>query len=332
MRERQYTRFVDGPSAVRSALRRWIPGQAIVVGEPGASNFRLPTEIERDGIARAARRSAVRYSVMLAVMFYLAGVPVLAMATWFLVFGSEPYWMALSWAVWGVVMALDARSQSKYPSVLHDRAVFFFWLREHSQAQFGAGVCLGMLVLMGGLQWWMMQPNGGLEAAFESYGLFYGRVAEGETWRLLTGPYLHYSVVHFSINAALFVILGGLAWAFRGSLSLLVFVAACSISLAAQMLFGGDAYDNSGGISGGVYALAGLVLGGTLTPAGRLPRGLAPQLLVIVLLCTLLAELGSESAATVAHVSGLGFGLLVGAGLGLVQHCRHSSAAHLATV
>lgn len=327
VRERGFTRFLDGPSAVRGALRRWIPGQPIVVGEPGASRFTVPTGVEQGGISRAARRSALRYTMMLSVAFYLLGMPVLAMAVWVATFGSwpvcvfcsEPYWTALGFAIWGLVLAWDARLQSRHRDALHQRALFFYWLRADSRAQIGTSVCVGLLMLMAALQWWMMQPDGGLKAAFVSYGLLYGRVVEGEVWRLLTGPYLHYSIVHFTINAFLFGVLGGLAWAFRGSLSLLVFVAACSVSLTAQMLFGGDVHDNAAGISGGVYALAGLVLGGTLTPAGRLPPGLATQLLVIVLLCTLFAELGSETAATVAHVTGLGFGLLVGAALSVAQ-------------
>jgi len=260
-------------------------------------------------------------------MFFLAGVPGLTLAAWVGVFESGGYWGSLGLVVCGLIQLCDVRFNISRASNLHQRAEFFYWLYRESTAGVGAGICLGLLILMAGLQWWFMQSGSDVTPAFESYGLFYGRVSEGETWRLLTGPYLHYSTAHFVLNAFLFVLLGGLAWAFKGSLSLLVFAAACSASLAAQMLFGGDVYDNAGGISGGVYALAGLVLGGTLNSSGRLPPGLAPQLLVIVLLCTLFAELGSEAAATVAHFTGLGFGFLVGAALAWSGRCQRSSAA-----
>ncbi len=327
VRERGYTRFLEGPSAVRSALRRWVPAQALLVGEPGAPRFHLPTEIEGDGVSRTAQRAAFRNCLLITSMFFLAGVPGVVFAAWVRFFDSEGYWGSLGLVVCGLIQLCDVRFHISRPHNLQQRAEFFYWLYRESRASRGAGVCMAMLILMGGLQWWAIQSGGGVTAAFESYGLFYGRVAEGETWRLLTGPYLHYSVGHFALNAFLFVLLGALAWAFRGSLCLLVFVAGCSVSLTAQMLFGGDVYDNAGGISGGVYALAGLALGGTLTPSARLPPGLASQLLVIVLLSTLLAELGSESAATVAHFSGLGFGLLVGAALACSGRYGQRSAA-----
>lgn len=321
MREGIRTRYLEGPSAVRSALRRWVPAQPMLVGAPGAPDYCLPTAIERDGIARAAQRAAVRQNATFAVMLILASLPVLGLAVWFRHFGSAPYWQSLSLAVCGIIFALDARAQAQSLRRLHDRAQFFYWLRSASRADFGGGVYIGLLILICGMQWWSMQPSGELQAAFDAYGLLYPKVQEGEVWRLLTGAYLHYSLAHIALNAVLLVLLGALAWAYRGWLSLLVFAAACSLSLTGQMLFGGQLYDNAGGISGGVYALAGLVLGGTLHRPLKLPHGLAAQLLVLMLLAIIVLELASTAAATVAHVTGLSFGLLVGATLALAE--RH---------
>lgn len=315
MREGRRTRFLSDPSSVRSALRRWTPAQPVLVGTPGAPEFCLPTAVDREGICRAAQRAAVRYSFTFAVMLFFAGLPVLGLAFWFRYFGSPPYWQSLSLAVCGVIFAIDARAQKESLGHLHDRALFFYWLRSCSRAEYGARVYIGLLILMAGTQWWTMQPSGTLEPAFDAYGVLYPRVMDGEMWRLLTGPYLHYSLVHFALNAVLLVLLGALAWAYWGWWSLVNFAVGCSLSLTTQMLFGAQVYDNAGGISGGVYALAGLVLGATLHRPWKLPQGLAPQLLVLMLLAIVLMELASDAAATVAHFTGLGFGLVVGAAL-----------------
>lgn len=312
MLERGRKRFLDGPSLVRTVLRRCSPSQVILVGEPGAESFRLPIAVERDGVARAALRAVIRGDAMSAAVLLLMGLPVLALAAWYLSFESEGFWIALIIVVGGMLLAWDARLQTLHRELLHERATFFYWLHEHSRARLGGGICLGLLILMSGLQWWVMRPGDDPTPAFDSYGLLYARVAEGEAWRLLTGPYLHYSVPHFLLSGFLFVHLGGLVWAYRGGLTLLIFAAVCSVSLTAQILFGRDVHESTGGNSGGVYALAGLVLAGTLTPSGRLPRGFASQLLAIVLLSILLAELVSGSAPTVANVSGLGVGFLIG--------------------
>lgn len=315
MRDGRRTRFLDGPSAVRSALRRWTPAQSLLIGVPGASEFRLPTAIDRDGIGRAAQRAAVRFYVTFAVMMCLASLPVLGVAVWFRYAGPAPYLLALGLAGSGALFAMDARAHKRSLERLHHRALFFYWLRRCRRVEIGASVYMGLLMLMSGLQWWVMQPGGTLAAAFDAYGLLHPRFQEGEVWRLLTGPYLHDSVVHFALNGILLVFLGALAWAYRGGLSLLVFASACSLSLAAQMLFGSELYDHAAGISGGVYALVGLILGGTLHRPWQLPDGLTAHLLVLMLLALLVMELISTPAATVAHVTGLGFGLVVGIAL-----------------
>lgn len=299
----------------------------MLVGEPGALYFRLPTEVERDGISRAVQRAAFRNQLTIACMFLLAALPVLVFAAWFRFFDSAGYWGSVGLAICGLIQLWDVRFHIARIDRLHERAAFFYWLYRQSKARVGASAFLAIAIVIGGVQWSAVYSGGSVLVAFESYGLVYPKVVEGEAWRLLVGAYLHYSVEHFFLNAALLVLLGALAWALKGSLALIVFAAACSVSLTAQMLFGGDLHDNAGGMSGGVYALAGLVLGGTLVSSGRLPSGLAAQLLVVVLLATLVADLGSASAATVAHFSGLGFGLVVGAALGLSACVRQRVAA-----
>ena len=67
---------------------------------------------------------------------------------------------------------------------------------------------------MTAVQRFAMAASDGLAGAFHCYGLLHPRVVEGEAWRLLTGPFLHYSVEHFLLNAVLVTTLGALAWAF----------------------------------------------------------------------------------------------------------------------
>src|SRR6056297_3241044 len=109
VREREYTRFLDGPSAVRSALRRWVPAQTMLVGEPGAATFRLPIEVERDGVSLVAHRSASRHHLIMACMFFLAGLPVLGFALWIRFFDSPGYWGSVGLVVCGLTQLCDVR-------------------------------------------------------------------------------------------------------------------------------------------------------------------------------------------------------------------------------
>lgn len=315
VRTGNFTRHLENRSAVRSELQRWTPMRPLLVGEPGGERFRLPTDVEDPGIRRAAARAARRYFASLALMLVLVSAPLIVLNAWFGVL-HESLWLALGWLALAGLFYLEARASFARPHHLRERAAFFYWLRTLSPARTGSLTFALVLAAMTAVQLSAMAATDGLAGAFHCYGLLYPRVVEGEAWRLLTGPFLHYSVEHFLLNAVLVTTLGALAWAFYDWGALLIFTVGCVLSMAAQMLLGGQVHDNAAGISGGAYALGALVLAAAWRRSGTLPPGLALQLLGLIGIGILGSELSSPAAATTAHVAGVFLGAVMGMALG----------------
>jgi len=160
-------------------------------------------------------------------------------------------------------------------------------------------------LLAAGLQVGLADALGGNAAVFHAYGVMYDRIEDGELWRLLTGPFLHYSPVHFLNNFVLLLLIGPLSWSLVRGTSLAVFLLGNAFGAFAQFALGEQAFDNCGGISFGLYALFGYLIGAGVSNRRLLPRGLATLLCGIALLGIVSSEILSPTAATAGHVAGL---------------------------
>lgn len=322
-----FTRYVEDRAAVRRTLRRWVPMQPLLIGAPDRVRFQLPTDVDDPVVVAAARNAARLHSLLMGVALFLGSLPLVMANVWHRLWG-ESMGLPLMLLGFAFLFVWDAQTRLSDVSMLRERAAFFYWLRVCSPARLGFVVFAAVMLAMGALQLAVVLTGEGLYGAFQAYGLLYQQVVQGELWRLATGAFLHYSMGHFLLNAALVCLLGALAWAYHDWGALLIFVLACMVSMTAQMLFGGQLHDNAGGVSGGAYALGGLVLGTAWVRADTLPPGLGLQLAGLLVLGIVGAEFGGD-AATVAHVSGLLLGLVLGAavGIGARPEARPAAAA-----
>ncbi|HWP94255.1 MAG TPA: rhomboid family intramembrane serine protease [Gammaproteobacteria bacterium] len=300
---------------VVARVSRWAPGNPLLVAAPGATRFLPPAMIPE--LAKVARDRIARFSRNLIILLSSAGVIHLLSALLFfadLAGTKKAVPVALGWGLmflgWAALLAMDAR-HLRTADGMSERALFLHWLTTSRQGKHALWFWLAVMVAAGVSQLVSLQLLGGSEkAVFHQYGVMYGEVREGEYWRLLTGPWLHYSLQHYLINTALALFAGMVASALFGHAAFVVFLLANTVSAAAQMGLGGDAFNNFGGVSGGVYALCGLVAAAGLGRRRLLPKGFPVFWMGIAVIGVIASELLSETAATTAHVTGLLVGVL----------------------
>jgi len=218
----------------------------------------------------------------------------------------------------GFVLALDSRRLGA-PDLATTRTRTLFWLHAHPYPRRCALAALLLMLLAAGAQLWMQQEAGGMRPVWDHLGIVYPEVRDGAFWRLVTGPFLHYSASHFLANLLALVLIAPLACGLIGPWCWVLLLLGCTLGSACQMVFGGTLHDTMGGISPGVNALFGLVAALATIRPRLLPGSFGPVLLMMTLLGVAMAEVASPSAATVGHLGGLLTGLLaaavVGAGL-----------------
>ncbi len=295
---------------VRNRLQRWQPQSAILVAPPGAARFTTPVMIPE--VADIATRSARRRTRLL--MLICAGVTLAGLA----LYAWTPSNVLLGWvfgfAGTAAMFAADLAGPLSSVAGIDERARFVYWFRTRPANRIGVIFWSALITGAGVAQYRLVQRLGGHAAVFHAYGVMYGDVRAGEWWRLLTGPFLHYTPMHFLQNFLFLILVGAVAWAVLGAASsIATFVAGNILGAIAQMQFGAQLYDSVGGVSGGVYALLGLIVVYGALRRGSLPQGLATLVLILAVTGVGMSELASVTTATTAHVAGFISGCAIGA-------------------
>ena len=302
---------------VSEKIHGWLPQSAVLIGVPGSASFVHPICVSQ--FNRTVRNSIVRNTILIVSAWGLG-------ATSFLLFGA--IYQSVNLAAIGTLCLLlalvtiaDYRKYLCSEEWITERALFFYWFYSSPLVRRGFVIWLTAGILIGLTQLLAQSIHGGMEGAFNAYGMMYGKVRAGEWWRLLSGPYLHYSITHYSVNLAMLLLAGTLAWGLLGSSSASVFILGNTFGVYGQMTWGGTLYDNCGGISAGVFALIAYVISSALVDRKLLPNGFVMQLVVILFASGTFSELFSISSATTGHVAGTIAGLACGL-LGLPRFRR----------
>lgn len=292
--------YVDH-SEITTLISKWLPPNPILIGEPGAYQFVPPIciAILQKTIFRTIRRNVtnliIGFASLSAIFFALD------------LFGSStknlPF--AITMLLVSLMLAFDYFGSLRSEKGIFERAMFFYWLRTASpfRTSIVLWACFG--IAMGCSQLLLQMKLGGIDTLFHAYGMMYEQVRNGEIWRILTGPYFHYSTFHFLINSALLLFIGTIAWSMLGAVSIITFIIGNIAGSYLQMTFGGDLFNNFGGISGGVYALFGVLIAISIIDKNLLPKGFPLLLFNIAIIGIFSSEITSAHAATTAHIGGL---------------------------
>lgn len=156
--------------------------------------------------------------------------------------------------------------------------------------------------------------------------LFFGSLASGEYWRLITPIFLHFGLVHLVFNCLWLSMLGSRIEQLTSSLHLILLVLLSgAISNMAQFVWSGSVY--FGGMSGVVYALLGYIwIKQKIVPHPllQLPPGIVGFMLGWLLVCMtgILDLLMGVGVANAAHLGGLVIGMLLGCIFGLTRRFK----------
>lgn len=290
---------------IRRRLKRWSP--LLLVAEPGAGRFATPVTIPAfsedvlQTVWRRGRSFVLLYGIgalLLSLMYLAKPSPGL---------GSLVFILASMMCAF----LIDYKGPLGTVQGVDERARFTYWLHLSTGARVGAFASALFGSSIGVMQVALSNEIGGTDEIFHRYGFMYDAVRQGELWRALTGPLLHYSLLHYITNMVFLLVVGPLCWALLGgAVTLIVFVCGNAVGAAAQMILGGTLYDNCGGISFGCYALFGVLIGVALLRPRFLPRGLGLFAAMIAVIGIVGVELGSQVAATAGHIAGLATGCL----------------------
>ena len=295
---------------VAEKVSRWLPPDPMLIGTPHDTRFVPPVLVMQ--FEKIALRTVRQNLFNTGAAFGLLGALLLGLAA----FGSmaQPVLLGLLLLLLAGMLATDYLVALRYRDGVAERAMFFWWLRFRTPARVALHAWLAFAVGVGALQLMLQFRLGGLEQVFFKYGVMYADVERGELWRLLAGPYLHYSLFHYGNNLVLLALTGALTYALFGGSTIALFGVANVVCAWAQMTFGGRVFDNFGGMSGGIYALAGALIVAGLLNRRLLPKGFGLLCINLTVLGLLSAELLSSSTASVAHLGGLLLGGLAGIG------------------
>ncbi|UZA98883.1 MULTISPECIES: rhomboid family intramembrane serine protease [Xanthomonas] len=296
-----------GESAVRRATWQWHPLDPLLVSVPGARHMLPPVCFTE--IAQALhRKMLLQYrALLLLVLCILVGSGVAGYAT------GDGFFLKASLAV--AVLLVFVLLQYFCVLVLLERvreySRLFSWC--YLQPQAPVVWMAALMVLAGSAQYLAQSRIGDLSRVIETYGLVFNRVPQ-DPWRYLTGPFLHAGLAHWIANFSLLMVGSGFAFAF-GKNAVLWSVFAAGVFLPGIALtflphwIGLDAFL---GVSGGVFALLGWVVGITLRNRQVFPAGLWWVMGYFSLATVLVASLLDAHASWFAHLFGFFIGLLLG--------------------
>ncbi len=217
--------------------------------------------------------------------------------------GIQPFF---GWLQARLELASFTRRPERYVAQLPEQIRFEGWSAPKTWRDFAAA--WGPAVLWGIL--FVLQLVVGLPESVDRAALVKPKVAEGEYWRLLTGPMLHGSVMHLLMNGGAWISLAPLLGrcTHRGLPLLVWFAGALGGSLASQVLLAAPSVGASGGLCG--------LLGFLLMLGLKRRRQLPPRFLVGLVQSLLWLALFGVLAWAVVDNAGHGGGLVAGPGLG----------------
>jgi len=303
---------VNGPEDARVQLKNWSLLSAALIAAPTDTHFRPAVEEPAVGafIVKKFRRGFLYVAVAMALL------AALGMAAYL----SKPRLPLLGYSLSGVLLfALSwlqlRRSAENGVRFIAERTAFVYWLRTNPRCHrlfiAWAAFCAALAVIQVSL----VALLGDVPATIRALGAYYPAICGHEYWRFITGAFLHSSASHFALNAVMLVVLGGIASSTLGRNSVGAFIAGSVIGIATTALYmalapGGCGTDGGvAGVSGGVFALIGLMSTTAFRNRELLPQGLSIELLFAVALAFVSSTLIQSSVSNLAHVSGIAVGV-----------------------
>lgn len=304
-----FGRLRNGESAVFRATSQWHPFDPLLVSIPEAERM-LPPICFPSLEQALQRRVKLQYGalmvmiVLMALGFWAAGA--ITDDGFFVKVGAA---LLLLLGFVQLQRALIFRKLER----LRDYSRFFSWC--HLQPQASAIALGAMMVVAGAAQYYLQLRTDSLFEVIEKYGLEFEK-ALGQPWRYMTGPFLHAGPEHWIANFTLLMVGAGFFGAIgqRRALWSVFLVGAIVPSFVLTFLPRWVGSDAILGISGGVFAIFGWIVGITFKYRHSFPFGLWGVVAYFAVANMLISSLLDPRASWFAH----SLGFVIGCGLGML--------------
>ncbi|MDT8399845.1 MAG: rhomboid family intramembrane serine protease [Pseudomonadales bacterium] len=302
-----FGRIVDGEARVEKIVRNSHPFSTALITTPQSQHF-LPPVCTPETQARVRRRFLLQRKF---ILIYLL-LCLLILLTWYLG-GSQDrkvLVMTLVTALFFVFFAFDYGLSLRVERYMQERALYLasLCLKNNRDLKLGA-----LLFLMAGLmQYFVQRHSGGLEPLIRQYGLMNDFKLASESWRLISGPFIHSSITHWANNFIYLIITLALTASFRKHALWWLMLFLVLTGLAFRLIPYPLRPDALVGISGGIFALFGLSFHDSLMHRDNFPRYFFVMLGCFIVMMTAFPYLLSPRASGFAHLTGLLTGFIAG--------------------
>ena len=301
---------------VKQRVESWLPTNPLLVGAPSADTYVPPSAVAslQDGVIAISRKNSLNYTIAFsACSVFLLIFGVLNNADTIFAYSVACFLLATGFLVNFIY--------SNRPGVLTEKAQFFYWLKTSMKAKYSALSWTVFISLVGAFQLILMYYYGSVHNIIKDFGVYYPAVRSGQSWRLLIGPFFHYSLLLFMINALLLIFAGWVCSIFNTAFVISLFLLGNVIGAYAQMSFGGQLFNNYAGISPGIFCLLTVFVSYGFFKRGVLPKGMGIYF-AFIFSSALVSTAYLQHTATVSHIAGSLLGLLGAAVYSILQRVR----------
>lgn len=300
-------RIVTGKAIIESLVAKWQPLDPLVISAPGSHHFYPVLAIEqyRDRAFNTAKRLHAFSIILTLAMTALFGILYLLKQS-----QQDVAIITMSLVLFSY-FALDYKLVIQRIDRLSERADFVVWV--YANGRTDVVMWAAIMSLLAATQLTLNQLSGGFEGTFYRFGAVYEIVNAGEWWRLVTGSVFHSGIAHWLANIAMVLIIGPVIGVISRSQGIVVFLIGNTIgSIAAFVTFsiGLSTNDAYAGVSGGIYAMMGYIVGHVLLNSSAFPQKFVLSVSSFVVLCLTLTWLMLSDSSLSAHVFGMMAGFL----------------------
>lgn len=300
-------------------IRTWHPLNAVMVASDENSRFLLPSEhpwISDSIFHNYKRNQTIRLRLLAATMVgifivsqFLTKIP-----------DNHVFWMTSLFMMASLVF--DSWQCGRKTEYVNQRAqIYFEAIRDGKKLCFFAFLSCSVIYTT---QIYLQYRVGSFDNLVIMYGCKYSMILEHEYWRFFSGPFIHASFGHWSINSCLLIMLLALAYSQHKWATIILVLMALPISHVGAFLshiVSNSDTDSIVGMSGGVYALL------AFTTAYNFFQRRMSSFAITLLLMTLTLAIGSKllhpNVSNIAHLSGYLTGLISY----LIMHMYHSQSS-----
>lgn len=220
---------------------------------------------------------------------------------------TTPLMMLLSGTIFLIFLLHERWIAATHPRVLIERVRFFSWLLQKRRFQINFYISTAIIIALGTSQILAIQVLGGQDELIKLIGTLYKKIDSREYWRLLTGGFLHASLLHFITNAIFFLAIVPTHLFFMSRWTIGLFFGAIVFGNAMEWIVASSG-DGVAGISGGLFGLLGSLIIVSATTR-MIPR---PLCLPLLTLCAFSIGIGASigRTANASHIAGLVFGVI----------------------